>query len=133
MMLSRISCRCIYWQCYYQKIGNQNASKLLSWWIVFLVCLTRKRFLALYLPRTIARDLCHRESRTRREQDLNLRRTWFQDLLNETPRRQNTSEYFRLFGLGVLQLFYQWSFSPSMYFHRSFIRWIISLIFGCFF
>ena len=50
---------------------------------VFVVWLTNERRLALFLARTIVRDPHHRESPTRREQDLNLRRTRIQALLNE--------------------------------------------------
>ena len=39
------------------------------WWIVFVVWLTDERRLALFLAGTIARDLHHHESLTRREQD----------------------------------------------------------------
>ena len=48
------------------------------WWIVFVVWLTYERGLALFPAGTIVRDPHHRESPTRREQDLNLRRTWVQ-------------------------------------------------------
>ena len=50
---------------------------------VFVVWLTDKRGSALFPAGTIVRDPHHRESLTRREQDLNLRRTWVQALLNE--------------------------------------------------
>ena len=42
---------------------------------LFVVWLTGERLLALFPPGTIVRDPHHRESLTRREQDLNLRRT----------------------------------------------------------
>ena len=45
------------------------------WWIVLVVWLTDERHLALFPAGTIVRDPHHRESPTRREQDLNLRRT----------------------------------------------------------
>ena len=48
------------------------------WWIVFVVWLTDERRLALFSAGTIVRDPHHRESPTRREQGLSLRRTWFQ-------------------------------------------------------
>ena len=47
-------------------------------WIVFVVWLTDERHLALFPAGTIVRDPPHRESPTRREQGLNLRRTWVQ-------------------------------------------------------
>ena len=43
--------------------------------IVFVVWLTGERCLALFPAGTIVSDPHHRESPTRREQDLNLRRT----------------------------------------------------------
>ena len=49
----------------------------------FVVWLTDERRIALFPKRTIVRDPHHRESLTRREQDLNLRRTWVQAFLNE--------------------------------------------------
>ena len=49
----------------------------------FLVLLTNERQLTLFPAGTIVRDLHYRESPTRREEDLNLRRTWAQALLNE--------------------------------------------------
>ena len=52
-------------------------------WIVFLVRLTDERCLALFPAGTIVRDPHHRECPTRREQGLNLRRTWVQAQLNE--------------------------------------------------
>ena len=48
------------------------------WWIVFVAWLTNERRLALFSPGTIVRNPQHRESSTRREQSLNLRRTWVQ-------------------------------------------------------
>ena len=53
------------------------------WWIVFVVWLTDERRLALFPAGTIVRDPRHRKSLTRREQDLDLHRTWVQTLLNE--------------------------------------------------
>ena len=49
----------------------------------FVVWLTDERRLALFPAGTIVRDPHHRESPTRREQDMNLRRTWVKALLNE--------------------------------------------------
>ena len=51
--------------------------------MVFVVWLTDEKRLALFPSGTIARDPHYRESPTCRQQDLNLRRTWVQDLLNE--------------------------------------------------
>ena len=48
-----------------------------------MVWLTDERRVALFPVGTIVREPHHCESPTRREQDLNLRRTWFQALLNE--------------------------------------------------
>ena len=48
------------------------------WWIVLVVWLTDERRLALFPAGTVVRDSHHRESPTRREQGLNLRRTWVQ-------------------------------------------------------
>ena len=54
------------------------------WWsIVFVVWLTDERRLALFPAATIVRDPHHCKYPTRREQDLNLRRTWVQSLLKE--------------------------------------------------
>ena len=53
------------------------------WWIVFVVWLTNERRLGLFPAATSVRDRHHCESPTRREQVLNLRRTWVQALLNE--------------------------------------------------
>ena len=47
-------------------------------WMVFVVWLTEERRLALFPAGTIVRDPHHRESPTRPEQGLNLRRTWVQ-------------------------------------------------------
>ena len=47
------------------------------WW------LTDERCLALFPAGAIVRDPHHGESPTHREQDLNLRKTWVQALLNE--------------------------------------------------
>ena len=46
------------------------------WWIVFVVWLIDQSCLALFPAGTIVSDLHHRESLTRREQDLNLRKMW---------------------------------------------------------
>ena len=51
--------------------------------LFFVVWLTDERRLALFPAGTIVRDPHHLESPTRREQDLNLRRTWAQAFLNE--------------------------------------------------
>ena len=51
--------------------------------LFFVVWLNDKRRLPLFQTKTIVRDPHHRESPTRREQGLNLRRTWVQALLNE--------------------------------------------------
>ena len=61
------------------------------WWcLVFVVLLTDKRCLALFLPGTIDKDPYHRKSSTRREKDLCLRTTWVQwscaVLITTTPR-----------------------------------------------
>ena len=48
--------------------------------------LTDERCLALFPTGTIARDPHHRESLTRRQQDLNLRKSWVQTLLNELAK-----------------------------------------------
>ena len=53
------------------------------WWIVFVVWLTDERCLDLFPAGTIVRDPHYRESLARREQNLDLRRTWVQALLNE--------------------------------------------------
>ena len=45
-------------------------------WIVFVVWLTNERRRALFPGETIVRDPHHHESPTRRQQGLNLRRTW---------------------------------------------------------
>ena len=64
------------------------------WWIVFVVWLTDERRVALSPAGTIVRDPHHLESQTRREQDLNLRRTRVQAVewscavaITTTPRR----------------------------------------------
>ena len=49
----------------------------------FMVWLTDERRLVLFPAGTIVRDPYHRQFPTRREQYLNLRRTWIQALLNE--------------------------------------------------
>ena len=51
------------------------------WWIVFVVQLTTKRCIALFPAGTTVRDPQHHESRTGHEQDLNLRKTWIQTLV----------------------------------------------------
>ena len=48
------------------------------WWIAFVVCLTDERRWTLFPAKTIVRGPHHRESPTRRKQDLNLCRTWVQ-------------------------------------------------------
>ena len=61
-----------------------NSSKLfLWWWIGFGVWLTDEKCFALFPAGTIIRDPHHLEFPTRRQQDLNLRRTWVKTLLNE--------------------------------------------------
>ena len=49
----------------------------------FVVWLINERSLALFPVGTIVKDPHHRESLSRREKDLNLRRTWVQAFLNE--------------------------------------------------
>ena len=51
-----------------------------------MVWLTDERRLALFPAGTIVRDPHHLETLTCREQDLNLRRSWIQALLNEVVR-----------------------------------------------
>ena len=51
------------------------------WWIVFLVWLTNKRCIALFPAGTTVRDPQHHESPTCHEQDLNMRKTWIQTLV----------------------------------------------------
>ena len=58
----------------------------LWWWIVFVVWLTCERRLALFPAGSIDRDPYHRESFTRREQDLNLRTTLVQGSLNDAEQ-----------------------------------------------
>ena len=62
-------------------------NNFLWWWIDDELLLwygwPTKGVLALFPAGTIVRDPHHRESPTRRKQDLNLRRTWVQALLNE--------------------------------------------------
>ena len=53
------------------------------WWIVFVVWLTNEKRLALYPAGTIVRYFHNRESSTRRKQDLSVRRTLGQALLDE--------------------------------------------------
>ena len=53
------------------------------WWIFFVVWLTNEGHLALFTVRTILREPHHCKSVTLHEQDLNLRRTWVEDLLSE--------------------------------------------------
>ena len=66
-----------------------NHSKWNKWqavyfeWIVFVVWLIDEMRLAIFPAGAIVRDLHHHESLTRREQDLNQRRTWKQALMNE--------------------------------------------------
>ena len=52
----------------------------------FVVRLNDEKVLALFPAGTIVRDRHHFESRTHREQDLNLRRTRVQALLNEVAQ-----------------------------------------------
>ena len=54
--------------------------------MVFVVQLTDERGLALFPAGNIVTDPHHRESPTCREQDLNLRRTCVQALLNEVAQ-----------------------------------------------
>ena len=54
--------------------------------LFFVVWLTNERRLALFPTGNIVRDPHHLETLTCREQDLNLRRTWIQALLNEVVR-----------------------------------------------
>ena len=56
---------------------------MIWWWFVFVVWLTDERRLALFPAGTIVRSPHHRESPAHREQDMNLRTTWVQALLNE--------------------------------------------------
>ena len=51
--------------------------------LFFVVWLTDEKRVALFPAGTIVRDPHHGKSPTRREQDLNLRRTWAQAFLNE--------------------------------------------------
>ena len=51
--------------------------------MVFVVWMTDESSLALFQDWTIVKDPHHRESPTRREQVLTLRKTWIQDKLNE--------------------------------------------------
>ena len=53
---------------------------------LFVVWLTDERRLG-----TIVRDPYHRESPTLRDQDLNLRRTWVQDLMSEVSDNHYTT------------------------------------------
>ena len=57
---------------------NELFSMLLDELFFFVVWLTEERRLVLISAGTIVRDSHHRESLTRREQDLNPRRTWVQ-------------------------------------------------------
>ena len=58
-------------------------------WIVFVAWLTDERCLALFPVGIIVKDPQHRESSTRCKQNLNLRRTWVQALLNEVCSSDN--------------------------------------------
>ena len=51
-----------------------------------MVWLTDEWRLALFPTGTVVKDPHHRESPTRREQGLNLRRTWVQALLKEVAQ-----------------------------------------------
>ena len=70
------------------------------WWIVLVVWLTDERRLALFPTGTTVTDPHHRESPTRCEQHLNLRRTWVKACLNEvfavvmttTPRQEKAGK-----------------------------------------
>ena len=62
---------------------SSSHKKLVNWWVVFMLWLTDERRLTLIPAGTIVRDPHHHESPTHREQDLNLRKTWLQPLLNE--------------------------------------------------
>ena len=62
---------------------SNSSELLLWWWIVSVVWLTDERLLASFPAGTIVRDPHHLESPTHCEQDLNLRRTRVQALLNE--------------------------------------------------
>ena len=64
-------------------IRMHNSRRLWWWWIVFVVWLTDKRHLALFPVGNIVIDSHHLEFSTRRDQDLNLCRTWVQALMNE--------------------------------------------------
>ena len=64
-------------------LKRKSQKHLNWWWIAFMVWLTDESRLALFPAGAIVRDPHHRESPTRREQDLSLRRTWVQALLNE--------------------------------------------------
>ena len=52
----------------------------------FVIWLNDERHVALFPAETIVRDPHHRESPTRREQDLNLHRTRVQAYLNEVVK-----------------------------------------------
>ena len=56
-------------------LANETSINMDMNGFVFVVWLTDERLLALFPAGTIVRDPHHRESPTRREQDLNLRRT----------------------------------------------------------
>ena len=61
--------------------GNDDDDDELFLWYGWLT-----KGLALFPAGTIARDPQRRESPTHREQDLNLRRTWVQALMNEVAQ-----------------------------------------------
>ena len=60
-----------------------HQSEWMNWCIIFVAWLTEERRLDSFPAGTIIKDPHHRQSPTRREQDLNLHITWVQALLNE--------------------------------------------------
>ena len=78
-----------FFKCFFccsRMVYNSLVSLMMTMMMImncFLVWLTGERHLALFPAGTIVRDPHHRESPTRREQDLNLRRAWVQAQLNE--------------------------------------------------
>ena len=75
----------------YRKKPRFELNWIIFWWIVFVVWLTDESHLTLFPAGTIVRDPHHRESPTRREQDLNLSKTWCQALLNDGSSQLLTS------------------------------------------
>ena len=70
------------WKMETQQFVVQNIYLMIwTWRIVLVVWLTDERRLALFPAGTTVRDPHHRESLTRRKQDLNLCRTWVQSLM----------------------------------------------------